>query len=85
MRKLLALKKLSQKNANLKSARGQRRHEFFASPAPTEILRLRQIYLKLFQRKLHAVGCTYTDYAVFRATLSKVRTFSTLLENFSNS
>jgi len=50
----------------------------------TEIVRIRQIYLKLFQRKLKASGCSYLDYASFRRTLTKVRTFATLLENFGS-
>ena len=51
----------------------------------TDIVRIRQIYLKLFQRKLKASGCSFLDYASFRRTLTKVRTYATLLENFSSS
>ena len=51
----------------------------------TEVVRVRQIYLKLFQRKLNASGCSYLDYASFRRALTKVRSFATLLENFSSS
>jgi len=49
-----------------------------------EILKLRQMYLKLFQRKLNAMGCSYTDYACFRRTLSKVRKYAALLETFNS-
>ena len=48
----------------------------------TEVLKIRQIYLRLFQRKLNAVGCSFVDYATFRRTLQKVRVFSTMMETF---
>ena len=51
----------------------------------TEILELRQIYLKLFQRKLTAIGCSYIDYACFRRALNKVRLYANLLEKFTSS
>ncbi len=47
-----------------------------------EILQLRQKYLKLFQRKLNALGCSYIDYACFRRTLNKVRVYATLVKIF---
>ena len=52
------------------------------SSSMTGVLKMRQIYLKLFQRKLHAVGCSFIDYASFRKTLQKVRIFATLMETF---
>jgi hypothetical protein len=51
----------------------------------TDILKLRQIYLKIFQRKLSAVGCSYIDYASFRRALNKVRLYASLLEKFTSS
>ena len=48
----------------------------------TEVLKLRQMYLRLFQRKLNSMGCSYTDYACFRRTLSNVRKFAALLDTF---
>ena len=52
------------------------------SPLYSEVLKLRSIYLKLFQRKLNAVGCSFVDYATFRETLQKVRILATLMETF---
>ena len=40
--------------------------------AYTGILKMRQIYLKLYQRKLMAAGCSYVDYARFQKTLQKI-------------
>ena len=51
----------------------------------TAILKMRQMYLKLFQRKLNALGCSFIDYACFRKTLKKVKLFAQLLENFTGS
>ena len=48
----------------------------------SDILQLRQDYLRVFQRKLASVGCSLIDYVHFRATLKKVRTFARLMENF---
>ena len=52
------------------------------SPLFGEVLKLRSIYLKLFQRKLNAVGCSFVDYATFRETLQKVRILANLMETF---
>ena len=52
------------------------------SAAYGEIFKLKTIYLKLFQRKLNAIGCSYVDYATFRTTLKKVRVLATLMESF---
>jgi hypothetical protein len=49
----------------------------------TAILKMRQAYLKLFQRKLNAIGCSFIDYACFRKTLKKVKLFAQLLEHFT--
>ena len=46
------------------------------------ILKLRQIYLKFFQRKLLSVGCSFVDYAHFKRTLKKVKIVANLMENF---
>ena len=51
----------------------------------TAILNLRQMYLRLFHRKLNAIGCSFVDYACFRRTLKKVKLFAALLENFTGS
>lgn len=45
-----------------------------------EITRVRQFYLKLFQRKLYSTGYSYIDYAKFRNALNKVKIFASLLE-----
>jgi hypothetical protein len=42
---------------------------------------MRQIYLKLFQRKLIAAGCSFIDYASFKRTLKRVRIFAAILED----
>jgi hypothetical protein len=47
-----------------------------------EVLKMRQTYLKFFQRKLAAAGCTFMDYAHFRRTLKKVKIVANLMENF---
>jgi hypothetical protein len=47
-----------------------------------EVLKIRQIYLRLFQRKLNAVGCSFVDYSSFRRALQKVRVFSAMMETF---
>ena len=46
------------------------------------ILKMRQIYLKLYQRKLVAAGCSYVDYARFQKTLQKIKILASFLENF---
>jgi hypothetical protein len=46
------------------------------------ILQLRQHYLRVFQRKLAAIGCSLTSYSEFRRTLKKVRIFANLLQTF---
>ena len=48
----------------------------------SDILQLRQDYLRVFQRKLASAGCSLIDYVHFRATLKKVRVFARLMENF---
>lgn len=45
------------------------------------ILRTRQLYLNLFQRKLRAAECSYVDYLSFRKTLDKVRILTDLMNN----
>jgi hypothetical protein len=47
-----------------------------------EILKMRQYYLKLFQRKLYAAKCTYIDYAQFRNVVEKIKIFAKLMELF---
>jgi hypothetical protein len=47
-----------------------------------EILKMRQHYLKLFQRKLYAAKCTYIDYAQFRNVVEKIKIFAKLMELF---
>ena len=47
-----------------------------------EIVRIRQVYLKLFQRKLKAVGGSFIDYSHFRSILHKIKTFSLLISKF---
>jgi hypothetical protein len=46
------------------------------------IMRTRQIYLKLFQRKLNAAGCSYVDYSEFQKTLRKLRILGNFLKLF---
>ena len=50
------------------------------SPALRELMKLRQIYLKFYQRKLTAAECSFADYAGFRATLKKVKILSDFME-----
>ena len=45
-----------------------------------QVFRMRQIYLKLFQRKLIAAGCSYIDYASLKKTLKRIRNFADILE-----
>ena len=47
-----------------------------------DILKMRQTYLKIFQRKLASVGCSFIDYAHFRRALKKVKIMANLMENF---
>ena len=47
----------------------------------SQVFRMRQIYLKLFQRKLIAAGCSYIDYATFKKTLKRIRIFASILED----
>ena len=47
-----------------------------------EIVRIRQVYLKLFQRKLKAIGGSYIDYAHFRGILYKIKILSFLVKKF---
>jgi len=48
----------------------------------SEIFELRQHYLRIFQRKLSSIGCSFHDYAELRRTLKKVRVFSRMMEAF---
>ena len=50
------------------------------SPAFEGIMRVRQIYLKFYQRKLKAAGCTLLDYSSFKATLKKVKLLTDLMD-----
>jgi len=47
----------------------------------SQVSRMRQIYLKLFQRKLIAAGCSFIDYARFKKTLKKIKIFAAILED----
>ena len=48
----------------------------------SEIVRIRQAYLKLFQRKLKAIGGSFIDYAHFRGILNQIKTFSLFIRRF---
>ena len=47
----------------------------------SQVFRMRQIYLKLFQRKLMAAGCSFIDYARFKKTLKKIKIFAAILDD----
>jgi hypothetical protein len=47
------------------------------------VIKLRQTYLKLYQRKLTAAVCSYADYANFRALLTKVKILSDFMEKLT--
>jgi hypothetical protein len=47
------------------------------------ILKTRQIYLRLFQRKLQAAGCPFVDFSKFQKLLQKLKIFATFLDNFN--
>jgi hypothetical protein len=47
-----------------------------------EIKERRNIYMKLFQRKLLAANCSSVDYSSFRRTLIKIKILSALMEAF---
>ena len=47
------------------------------------IVKMRQIYLRLFQRKLMAAGCSYMDLAQFQKTLQKVKIYARFMESFT--
>jgi hypothetical protein len=47
-----------------------------------EIYRIRRFYLKLFQRKLISVGCSYVDYSEFKKVLSKIKVLGELMKCF---
>jgi hypothetical protein len=51
------------------------------SPSFRGILRTRQLYLNLFQRKLRAAECSFIDYSSFRRTLDRVRVLTDLMNN----
>jgi hypothetical protein len=42
----------------------------------------RNIYIKLFQKKLAAANCSRNDYSSFRRTLNKVKILSALMDAF---
>ena len=44
------------------------------------VIKLRKIYLKIYQRKLTAAVCSYADYANFRALLNKVKILSDFMQ-----
>jgi len=45
------------------------------------VFRMRDFYLKLYQRKLYAANCnSFMDYAKFRRTLSKIKLVTNLVE-----
>ncbi len=46
------------------------------------VMKMRQIYLRLFQRKLNAAGCSYIDYSGFQKTLKKLKILGNVLKNF---
>ena len=46
------------------------------------VMKTRQIYLKLFQRKLNAAGCSYVDYSEFQKTLKKLKILGNFLKLF---
>ena len=48
------------------------------------IVKMRQIYLRLFQRKLIAAGCSYMDLAQFHRTLQRVKIYARFMESFTN-
>jgi hypothetical protein len=45
---------------------------------------MRQIYLRLFQRKLLSAGCSYMDISQFHKILQKVKIFARFMESFTN-
>ncbi len=45
---------------------------------------MRQIYLRLFQRKLLSAGCPYMDISQFHKTLQKVKIFARFMESFTD-
>ena len=53
------------------------------SESLTGIVKMRQIYLRLFQRKLMAAGCSYMDLAQFQKTLQKVKIYARFMESFT--
>jgi hypothetical protein len=46
------------------------------------IIKIRNIYLKFLQRKLHAANCSYIDFAKFKTILQKVKILANLMESF---
>jgi len=46
------------------------------------LVKVRQYYLKLFQRKLYSARCSFIEYAEFQTIIKKLRIFSKMLELF---
>ena len=46
------------------------------------IIKMRQHYLRLFQRKLYSAKCTNLDYAQFRNVVEEIKIFARLMELF---
>ena len=51
-------------------------------PLFDKIKQTRNIYMKLFQRKLAAAHCSINDYLSFRRTLNKVKILAVLMDAF---
>jgi len=47
------------------------------------VIKTRQVYLKLFQRKLNAAGCSYVDYSEFQNTIRKLKILGSFLKLFN--
>ena len=54
------------------------------SPCFGNVLKARQIYLKIVQRKMMSQGSSFNDYSYFRKALKKVRIFASLMQKIVN-
>ena len=54
------------------------------SPCFGNVLKARQIYLKIVQRKMMSQGSSFNDYSYFRKALKKVRVFASLMQKIVN-
>lgn len=46
----------------------------------SRILKARDTYLKVYQRKLYAMNFSFIDYAKFRATLNNIKLVTNMIE-----